>query len=64
MTEIYPHRADSEPPDGLVAANILLRQEPNEEEDEVEEEEEDEGNGKEDADDDATDDGYSEWARS
>jgi hypothetical protein len=45
----------------LVVADVLLRQEPDEEEDE----EEDEGNGKEDTDgdDDDTDDGYSERAR-
>jgi hypothetical protein len=62
MTRIHPDRADSDPPDSSVAADVLLRQEPDEEEDE--EEDEDEGDGKEDADDDdTTDDGYSEWAR-
>jgi hypothetical protein len=49
--------ADSESPDRSVTADVLLRQEPNEEEDE----EEDENDGKEDDDDgDETDDGYSE----
>jgi len=47
----------SDPSDRLVAADVLLRQEPDEEEDE----EEDEGDGKEDDEDaDEDDDGYSE----
>ncbi len=47
---------DSDPSDRSVAADVLLRQEPDEEEDE----EEDEGDGKEDDDDDdEDDDGYS-----
>jgi hypothetical protein len=63
MSRIHPDCPDSDPPDGLVAADVLLRQEPDEEEDE--EEDEDEGDDKEDADDDDTaDDGYSEWAYS
>jgi hypothetical protein len=57
MSRIHPECADSEPPDRSVAADVLLRQEPDEEEDE----EEDEGDGKEDDnDDDKDDDGYSE----
>ena len=57
MCRIHPECADSEFPDRSVAANVLLRQEPDEEEDE----EEDENDGPEDADDgDETDDGYSE----
>ena len=61
MSGLHPDGADFGPPDGLVAADVLLRQEPDEEEDE----EEDEDDGKEDADDDDTaDDGYSEWAYS
>jgi hypothetical protein len=65
MSRMHPDHPDSGPPDGLVDADVLLRQEPDEEEEEDEEEDEDEGNGKEDADDDdATDDGYSEWASS
>jgi hypothetical protein len=61
MSRIHPDRPDSDAPDGSVAADVLLRQEPHEEEEE--EEEEEEGDGKEDADDDdATDDGYSECA--
>ena len=53
MSRIYPECPDSVPPDRSVAADVLLRQEPDEEEDE----EEDEGDGKEDDDDDDTDDG-------
>jgi hypothetical protein len=57
MSRIHPECPDSDPPDRSVAADVLLRQEPDEEEDE----EEDEGDGKEDGDDnDGTDDGYSE----
>ena len=59
MTTIHLEYPDQDPPDRSVAADVLLRQEPDEEEDE---EEEDEGDGKdkEDDDDDDTDDGYSE----
>ncbi len=57
MSRIHPERPDSDPSDRAVAADVLLRQEPDEEEDE----EEDEGDGKEDDDDDDEgDDGYSE----
>ena len=56
MSGIHPECPDSEPSDRSVAADVLLRQEPDEEEDE----EEDEGDGKEDDDDDKDDDGYSE----
>ena len=57
MSRIYPECPDSDPSDRSVAANVLLRQEPDGEEDE----EEDEGDGKEDDDnDDKDDDGYSE----
>jgi hypothetical protein len=56
MSRIHPECADSEPPDRSVAADVLLRQEPDEEEDE----EEDEGDRKEDDEDEDTDDGYSE----
>ena len=58
MSRIHPDR-DSDPSDRLVAADVLLRREPDEEEDE----EEDEGDGKEDdeeGDDEGEDDGYSE----
>ena len=57
MSRLSPCPA-SDARDHLAAADVLLRQEPDEEEDE----EEDEGNGKEDTDDDDddTDDGYSE----
>ena len=56
MSRIYPECADSDSSDRS-AADVLLRQEPDEEEDE----EEDEGDGKEDDDNDDTDDeGYSE----
>lgn len=57
MSRIHPECPDSDPFDRLVAADVLLRQEPDEEEDE----EDDEGDGKEDDDDDDKDgDGYSE----
>jgi hypothetical protein len=57
MSRIHPECPDSDPSDRLVAADVLLRQEPDEEEDE----EDDEGDGKEDDDDDDKDgDGYSE----
>jgi hypothetical protein len=57
MTRIHPACPDSDTSDRSVAADVLLRQEPDEEEDE----EEDEGDGKEDDDgDDEDDDGYSE----
>jgi len=57
MSRIHPECPDSDPSDPLIAADALLRQEPDEEEDE----EEDKGNGKDDGDDDdETDDGYSE----
>jgi len=57
MSRIHPECPDSHPSDWPVAADVLLRQEPDEEEDE--EEDEDEGDGNEDDDDD-DDDGYSE----
>jgi hypothetical protein len=59
MSRIHPKCPASDPCDRSAAADLLLRQEPDEEEDE----EEDEGDGKdkEDVDDDdTTDDGYSE----
>lgn len=56
MSRIQPEGPDSDPSDRSVAADVLLRQEPDEDE------EEDEGDGKEedDDDDDKDDDGYSE----
>ena len=60
MTRIHSERFDSDLSDHSLAADVLLRQEPDEEEDE---EEEDEGDGKEDDDeDDVNEDGYSECA--
>ena len=57
MSRIHPECPDSDPSDRSVAADVLLRQEPDEEEDE----EEDQGDGKKDVgDDDKDDDGYSE----
>ena len=57
MSRIHPECPDSDPCDRSAAADVVLRQEPDEEEDE----EEDEGDGKEDNDDDDNDDdGYSE----
>jgi hypothetical protein len=55
MSRNHPECPDSDRSDRSVAADVLLRQEPDEEEDE----EEDKGNGKDD-DDDGKDDGYSE----
>jgi hypothetical protein len=56
MSRKRPEYLDPNPSDHAVAANVVLRQEPDEEEDE----EEDEGDGKEDGDnDDNDDDGYS-----
>jgi hypothetical protein len=57
MSRNHPKCHDSDGPDWSVAADIRLRQEPDEEEDD---EEEDEGDGKEDDNDDGADDGYSE----
>jgi hypothetical protein len=54
MSGIRPGNLESEIPDRSVAADVFLRQEPDEEE------EEDEGNGREDDEDDDHDDGYSE----
>jgi hypothetical protein len=56
MCRMNPECHDSDTPDRLVATDVLLRQEPDEEEDE----EEDEGNGKDDDGDHEKDDGYSE----
>jgi hypothetical protein len=58
MSRICPECLDSGPSNRSVAADVLLRQEPDEEEEE--DEEEDEGDRKEDDEDDGTDDGYSE----
>jgi hypothetical protein len=58
MSRIHSACPDSDRSDGVVAADVLFREEPDEEEDE--EEEEDEGDGKDDDDDDDRDDGYSE----
>ena len=58
MSRIHPECPDSDPYDRWVAADVLVRQEPDEEE-----EEDDEGDGTEDDDhddDDKDDDGYSE----
>jgi hypothetical protein len=57
MIKLHPECPNSDVSDRSVAADVLLRQEPDKEEDE----EEDEGDGKEDDDDDDDgDDGYSE----
>jgi hypothetical protein len=55
MSRIHPACTDSGASDRSVAADVVLRQEPDEED-----EEEDEGDGKEDDDADDEDDGYSE----
>jgi hypothetical protein len=57
MSRIHPECADSESSDESVVADVLFRQEPDEEDDE-EEEDEGDGDGNEEEDDD--DDGYSE----
>lgn len=54
MSRIHSECPDSDPSDRSVAADALLRHEPEEDE------EEDERDGNEDDDDDADDDGYSE----
>ena len=57
MSRIHPECPGSDPSDRWIAADVLVRQEPDEEE------EEDEGDGTEDDDDDdedKDDDGYSE----
>jgi len=54
MGRIHPEYPDSHPPDRSVAADALLRQEPDEEEDEGD------SKGEDDDDDDKDDDGYSE----
>jgi hypothetical protein len=56
MSRFVPESLDLEICDRLVAADVLLRQEPDEEEDE----EEDEGDDQEDDEDYDEDDGYSE----
>jgi hypothetical protein len=56
MSRICPEYPGSDASNHSVAADVLLRQEPDEEEDE----EEDEGDGKDDDDDNGEDDGYSE----
>ncbi len=59
MSRIRPEYLDPETSDRSEAADVLLRQEPDEDEDE--DEGEDEGDGKEGGDDDdPADDGYSE----
>jgi hypothetical protein len=61
MSRIHPECPESGSSELSAVANVLLREEPDEEEDEEEEdEEEDKGDGKEDDGDDETDDGYSE----
>ncbi len=70
MSRIDPEFLDPDPPDRLLAADVLLRQEPDEEEDEEEEEEDDrdDKNDKNDEEEDDDDDdnnpgdGYSESA--
>lgn len=55
MSRIHPDCADPDPPDRSVAADVLLREESDEEEDE--------GNDKDHGGDaDTADDGYSDWA--
>jgi hypothetical protein len=56
MGRIFPPCLDANPSDRSVAADALLRQDPDEEEDE----DEGEGDRKEDDEDEDTDDGYSE----
>ena len=56
MSSIHSECLDSDPSDRSVAADVLLREEPDEEEDE----QEDEGDRKEDDEDEDTDGGYSQ----
>jgi hypothetical protein len=56
MSRIFPQCLDANLSDRWAQADVLLRQEPDDEEDE----EEDEGDRKEDDEDEDTDDGYSE----
>jgi hypothetical protein len=56
MSRIHPECPGSDPSDRSVPADVVLREEPDEEEDE----EDDEGDDKEDGDDGEKDDGYSE----
>ena len=57
MSKIHSACPDSDRSDGLVTADVLLRQEPEEDEEEEDEEEDDR---EEEDDDDGTDEGYSE----
>ena len=57
MSRIYPECTNSGPSDDSIAADALLRQEPDAEDDD---EEEDDGDGNEDDHDNGEDDGYSE----
>ncbi len=57
MSRRHPECPNSEPSDRLVTADVLLRQEPDEEEDEEADEEED---GEENEDEEEDDEGYSE----
>ena len=57
MSRIHPECPDSDPSDRSVAAEVLLRQEPDEEEDEEEDEEDEDDDDDDDTDD---DEGYSE----
>jgi hypothetical protein len=59
MSRIRPEYLDADTSDRSVAADVLVREQPDEEEDD-EEGDEDEGEGKEDDGDDDKDDGYSE----
>ena len=59
MSRIRPEYLDADTSDRSVAADVLVREEPDKEEDD-EEPDEDEGEGKEDDDDHDKDDGYSE----
>jgi hypothetical protein len=59
MSRIHPECPDSDPSDRSGAADVLLRQEPDEEDDE-EEDDGEEDDEDDDNDDDNDDDGYSE----
>jgi hypothetical protein len=68
MSRIHPECPDSDPSDRSLAADVVLRgepdEEPDEEEDDEEEEDEDEDESEDKEDDDVDDeDGYSESAR-
>ena len=60
MSSIHPESLDPDPSDRSVAADVLLREEPDEEEDEDNEKDNEKDNDETDGEEDADDEGYSE----